>query len=343
MPSISSPHIQISTHTTAADVLAAVQHVILPHREREANIWMPHARKISKTENSHQATGSLPKQFWLSVWTVTRSGTRTLDLVLACTANQLGDYPIFLYSNVPASQLTPTFLNQRISLLIERLLELVSPTRVFSVFSPSALTSAFVSSWTRRTGSIPEIDPFYAAKFTTCTKKTITPAPAPLPAGDEMRLATAEDAERAATLCKEFADDSVYFPLSYPRALKEAREMIRNRQLWVYYTTLASGQRELASIVACTRTTENVAAITKVYTNPLCRSRGCAERLVRRVTNFWLNEAGRQSVVLFVAHDNAPAEKVYHRVGFQGLQGCTAEGVEDWLEVGFVNTDRGHW
>lgn len=56
--------------------------------------------------------------------------------------------------------------------------------------------------------------------------------------------------------------------------------MIRNRQLWVYYT--ATG--DLASIVATTRVTEDVAAITKVYTNPSCRAKGYAERLVRHVT-----------------------------------------------------------
>lgn len=121
-----------------------------------------------------------------------------------------------------------------------------------------------------------------------------------------MRQAEVADVEAAAVLCKEFADDSVspflprpfhankwgliwrfdsqiYFPLELPGALKEARELIRNRQLWVYYMAMPDGRQELASIVACTRTSENVAAITKVYTNPVCRSRGCAERLVRRV------------------------------------------------------------
>lgn len=48
-------------------------------------------------------------------------------------------------------------------------------------------------------------------------------------------------------------------------------------------------------------------------------------------------------MVLFVAHDNGAAEKVYHRVGFQGLMGRTAQDVEDWIEIGFVNTERGHW
>lgn len=48
-------------------------------------------------------------------------------------------------------------------------------------------------------------------------------------------------------------------------------------------------------------------------------------------------------MVLFVAHENEPAEKVYNHVGFEGLRGRTAEGVEDWLEIGFSGTVRGHW
>ena len=61
------------------------------------------------------------------------------------------------------------------------------------------------------------------------------------------------------------------------------------------------------------------------------------------IFNSWLLEEGKDSVVLYVAHDNAAAETVYHRVGFRGLMSCPAEDVEDWLELGFVGTDRGHW
>jgi predicted GNAT family acetyltransferase len=134
-----------------------------------------------------------------------------------------------------------------------------------------------------RTGAILEPDPFYAAKFTSCNRGTLTPPRNPLPFGDHMRLATTSDAARAAVLCKEFADDSVIFPLSLADAQREADEMIRNQQLWVYYTVFPDGIERMASIVACTRTTNGVAAINKVYTAEDCRRRGCAEQLVRRV------------------------------------------------------------
>ena len=54
-----------------------------------------------------------------------------------------------------------------------------------------------------------------------------------------------------------------------------------------------------------------------------------------------------ETVVLYVAHNNPAASKVYHKVGFQALESpkAVADGVEDWLELGF---DRkcvilGHW
>jgi len=133
--------------------------------------------------------------------------------------------------------------------------------------------------------------------------------------------------------------------------------------LWVHQLD-DSTSSDICSIVATTRKSENVTAITKVYTNPLYRSRGCAERLVRRVcqqcvsfpTIFifivdWadgmpsaLLKERKDSVVLFVAHDNLAAAKVYDRVGFQGLCGKPrVGGVDPWLEVGFQDTKLGHW
>lgn len=125
--------------------------------------------------------------------------------------------------------------------------------------------------------------------------------------------------------------------------MKEAVELIKNGLLWVHQLN-ESPSSDICSIVATTRKSENVTAITKVYTNPLYRSRGCAERLVRRVCQHALLKERKDSVVLFVAHDNLAAAKVYDRVGFQGLCGKPrVEGVDPWLEVGFQDTNLGHW
>lgn len=68
------------------------------------------------------------------------------------------------------------------------------------------------------------------------------------------------------------------------QALEEATLLIEQRQVWVHTIKVHERPEEIASIVAVTRESPSVAAITKVYTNPDWRSRRCAERLVRKVT-----------------------------------------------------------
>jgi len=193
--------------------------------------------------------------------------------------------------------------------------------------------------------AIPVPDAYYAAKHTHCTRSTLSSEPSPLPAGHELRLADASDLIRCAELCYGFAAVSEPFVLSTEDAVKEARGYIANRQIYVYNVPAAKGDDvETASIVCATRTSQGVSAITKVYTNPKFRGQRCAEKLVRYVCQQLLYEQKRNSVVLFVAHDNVAAEKVYDRVGFQGLCGKPRpEGVNDWIEIGFEDTELGHW
>lgn len=59
----------------------------------------------------------------------------------------------------------------------------------------------------------------------------------------------------------------------------EATMLIGKQQIWVYAV-----DGEAVSICAVTRTTDNVAGVTKVFTKPASRKKGFAERLVRMVT-----------------------------------------------------------
>lgn len=211
---------------------------------------------------------------------------------------------------------------------------------------PVPLTRSLVNTWSAATGVVPVIDPYYAAKHTVCTRESLTDAPlSPLSPTHSMRLASPTDLVSTAALCHGFAAGSEPFLLSAEDALREARGYISARQMYVYdIVSPATGHHETASIVCVTRSSANVAAITKVYTNPMFRGRKCAEKLVRYVCQQMLYELGKTSVVLFVAHDNKAAEKVYDRVGFQGLWGKPRpEGVNDWVEIGFEDTELGHW
>lgn len=143
---------------------------------------------------------------------------------------------------------------------------------------------------------------YYAAKISFCTKRTFRPRQSSLFPDIEydLRPAREEDTIQAAELCHGFASESVRhstyrtsmtdplnkepFVLTPEGALREASLLIREGKLWVHEVRMRGRAPEIASIVAVTRTSDTVAAITKVYTNPRWRKRGCAERLTRKVT-----------------------------------------------------------
>jgi predicted GNAT family acetyltransferase len=118
------------------------------------------------------------------------------------------------------------------------------------------------------------------------------------------------------------------------------------------------GETDIASIVAATRQSDTVAAITKVYTPEKWSRKGRAERLVRRVCREYELSTMRsyydadfcstrllkthEQVVLYVGSDKNSAQKLYNRVGFQDLCKKTPER---WLEIGFdkAEVELGHW
>ncbi|KAI0931511.1 hypothetical protein AcW1_001100 [Taiwanofungus camphoratus] len=346
-------------HDSASDFLAAAYPTLRRH-EASSNIVLAHALKRVSAEaalsgyqficdadvEAFLATAE-PSSFiphrngdslWLTLWNMAPSSPPTLDLVLSCVNWTLGEYPIFLWTPRRPSSLSSEWLMPRINQLAEHLQSCVPPERVFSVFGTTPLVKAFARCWTDMTGFTVEPEPFYAAYFSYCTLETFKDCDALLPEGHALRRATMRDLECVAGLCKEFADDSVFFPLSLERARIEARELITKGQIWVYD---ASG--DITTICAVTRNSQRVSAITKVYTTPRWRRRRCAEFLVRDVTARLLFECAKDCVVLYVGHDNS-AQRVYDRVGFAGLCGKDKpEGVEDSLELGFVGTNRGHW
>ncbi|KAH9897879.1 hypothetical protein C8Q73DRAFT_663751 [Cubamyces lactineus] len=356
----SSHNVIVMQHDTASCFLSFTAPFLRRH-EASSNIVLAHALKrvdaqtalsgfefmsesdvyarLSSTDLDSHTPRPSNSAFWLTVWSQSSpSCPPTLDLVLACVDWTLGDYPIFLWTPNRVSATSSAWLAPRIAELTAHLTRCVPPERVFSVFGLTSLVKAFARAWTNLTGFPVEPEPFYAALFSQCTADTFRESDAALPEGHSLRKATPADVEPVAQLCKEFADDSIFFPLSIERARVEARELISKGLVWVYD---ASG--DITTICAVTRNSHRVSAITKVYTTPRWRRRGCAEYLVREVTAQLLFNVGKDSVVLYVGHENS-AQRVYDRVGFAGLCGKDKpDVVEDSLELGFVGADRGHW
>jgi len=349
----SSQFIRIVEHDSASDFLSAT-YPTLRRYECSSNIVLAHALKRISAEaaltgcqfiidsevqpytssRSHHHDDT----FWLTVWSSDNvSSAQTLDIVLSCVNSTLGNYPIFLWTPHSASSLSNAWLAPRITELVDYMFTYVPPERIFSVFGMSALAKMFARHWSEVTGFRIEDEPFYSAYFTFCTPLTFQDSLDHLPTGHTLRRATYADINGVAQLCKQFADDSFYYPLTLDCARIEAHEMISKGQIWVYDTLT-----DIAAICAVTRSSLNVSAITKVYTSPEWRRRGFAEHLVRYVTRR-LFDCGKESVVLYVGHENT-AQRVYDRVGFVGLCGNDKpEGVEDSLELGFVGVQRGYW
>ncbi|KAG2117242.1 uncharacterized protein F5147DRAFT_305096 [Suillus discolor] len=299
-----------------------------------ANLILPHAEKVS----GHQEFLPGSEQLWL---VYSEPATSDIRFILSCTEGPLGKYPIFIIPVAPI-QLAPELLQGPMEAFCEALLNEVDfrRQRVFSVFSVEPVSIAFASAWEK----IAEIKcinkPYYDAFFSACTPgtfKLVRDGPQPVDDDIELRLAVPQDAGKISDLCKEFSETSRPFVLSDEQASKEARLMIENEQVWVYEVKEGDGETDIASIVAATRQSHTVAAITKVYTPEKWQRQGRAERLVRRVCRELLKK--HEQVVLYVGANN-DAQKLYNRVGFQGTS-----GPERWLEIGFdeAEVELGHW
>ncbi|KAH0838089.1 hypothetical protein J3R83DRAFT_6333 [Lanmaoa asiatica] len=353
MPGLLSSEIRVLEHYSAQAFLAVTYPTLWKH-ERSSNLILAHAlKKISaeavltgcqfvaqsEVELDAPSSDELSDSLWLTVWSTSPQGTAELELVLACHRAGQHELPIFLWAAQPRMLSSPQWLVPRVTALADRLASCVPPTRVFSVFGMTALVKAFSKYWTSITGFQVEAQPFYSAYLSYCTKETIIDSKVNLPFGHLIRRGMIPDVEDIARLAKEFADDSIYFPLTIELARAEARELVSKGQIWLYEVSGA-----VAAICAVTRSSMKVSAITKVYTCPSWRRQGFAVHLVRSVTRRLLN-CGKESVVLYVGHENS-ARRVYHRVGFVGLSGKPEErpeDVEDSLELGFIGTNRGHW
>ncbi|KAF4606363.1 hypothetical protein EYR38_000416 [Pleurotus pulmonarius] len=299
--------VSVRHHDNPTDFLFAVSPSLTPHDETSAIVILAHAKK--------RIADPRPRDFcWV-----------------------LGDYPIFLWAPPKGEH-----RSDATSTLVAFLRKRVPDKRVFSVFGPTGITRTFATKWFEATGISFLTPPHYDAYLGRCTKDTLRQGRSklPLPQGHKMRLATTEDLDSVAELCKRFSDEeSAPYKFSAEDSRLEAQELIKAQQVWVYEAS--SGV--IACICAAARHYQRASVISKVYTSEAFRRKGFAECLVRHVVQH-LFTTRRESVVLYVGK-NKSAGRVYDRVGFSGIgdQAKSRDDREDWLEVGFDVAITGRW
>ncbi|KAF8624491.1 hypothetical protein AX17_007120 [Amanita inopinata Kibby_2008] len=249
-------------------VISALQH------DRNANVIIP---QIEKSKKDGRDRGQL--------WVVC-APNRKVKYVLAVTEGPIGAYPAFIFTTEGTTE-SPRQLKDEMTALAAKLKEHSDARRVYSVFAPEATCIEFCDAWTSLTGISQIEKPYYDALISYCTPKTFVKDDTKSRRIDhdfELRLANEGDIEMVAELCQGFSEESWPFILESDGALEEVEYLVENQLVWVYMIRMpGTGQREIASIVACTRNYGDIATITKVYTSKKWRKNGCAGRLVNHV------------------------------------------------------------
>ncbi|KAF8433042.1 hypothetical protein L210DRAFT_3650109 [Boletus edulis BED1] len=338
----------------ASDLPKDVWRALLQN-EAVASVILPFAKKALNLPR-----GGDHKQLWIALY----DDAKNVEFVLSCTKGPQGNYPIFIVASKTSAQIAQEerrgkHLADALLPLVRCLLEEVPPQRVFSVFSIARVTEMFATLFeaearARGANGIQAIaDPYYDATFTFCTSHTFKSPPDAMSSPPwskdlvfALRRADMSDLDGVKAMCQAFSETSPPFVLDDAGAELEARLLIDNQQVWVHVIQKTGQEPEIACLVATTRESDNVTAVTKVFTADHWRGRGCAARLLHRVCQEVLQKKKR--VVLYVGNSDelAPARKVYHKIGFHGLdwsQGQQVKDVERWLEIGFKGTTLGHW
>ena len=196
--------IYLTTYTSTRSIPRHVW-TALKDNERAANVILPHAvNSLSKED--------IPGQLWITCETaLCPNAEHQLEFILSCVEWDMGTYPVFIISTLPTSSLTPAFLAPRVAMLAAELQAWVPTNRVYSIFSPAPLAKAFSQAWSNVTGVELEEQPYYAARFSHCSRRTFVDRSQTLPPDCiyNLRLATEDDIPEVAELCMGFASDAV--------------------------------------------------------------------------------------------------------------------------------------
>lgn len=353
MPQDNQSTISTSVYHSAGAFLADTESH-LHSQDMACNTILPLAQRYRARGGSRITPSS--DNIWLASWTSRPSKRIVLDFVLAVVRSPIGKtLPVFIHSTRPTSSIDTATIYDHVKHMVDTLAAVVPRRRVFAVFAPTPITYAFTQCWSAHTGAMPINIPFYAAALTYVTRDTLTSSEATIRRLQSkgrrqlpyiLQLATLNDLDDVATLCKAFADDAETYPISIADARREARAYIDAGEMYGCYVEAEDGTQKLISIAAVARYSGRNATITKVHTDRDFQRCSYAEVLVRFVceTLLYGPQHSYDVVSLFAAFENKPANITYDRVGFVGLMGkLRPDDVDAYLEIGFEDADMGFW
>jgi hypothetical protein len=208
MPGLTS-RVTTSTYKSVSALPQLVLDTLRTHARRANVILSPVEKSLAKVAGGDQPTRN---ECWITCSTIdASSSSETIDFILSCTESLMGSYPVFIFSTRHSSQLDEQYLYTRLELLARALNSAVSVSRVFSVFAPQPVTEMFTDLWVDLTGVHFVTQPYYAATFSICTRRThIDRTMSVHPSlRYDIRPAVESDIDNIAELCYEFAFISV--------------------------------------------------------------------------------------------------------------------------------------
>ncbi|KAJ8472970.1 hypothetical protein ONZ51_g8162 [Trametes cubensis] len=229
----------------------------------------------------------------------------TVAFVVACTTGPIAPYPIFIYTPLPISSLASSFVQLHMNAVIQTLRLHMRPERIFSAFGSERVVEVFASAWTKETGvQLSNPSVYYHAKLMFCTTAT-------LKAGRQHLVADGAVRMRAAVA----ADVEKLARLCHGFAAGSEPFVLTPAQAYQEAKSMIQNRQAWVCAVGG-------------------QEQG-AEIALLRV---------KESVVLYVAHNNPGAENVYRRVGFADSTD-PAGTLETWKEIGFDRNavQLGHW
>lgn len=195
-----------STYDSASGLPQQVLDAFKAH-PRSSNIMYPHAFEALASECADEPAAS--PQLWITCSSY--DPCPHIDLVLSCTEGSMGKHPIFIFATRSSDELDDQYLFPRVYHLVRALRASVPQHRVFSVFSLDPVARIFVNIWSELTGVDAYQEPYYAAKLTFCTKKSYVSRQLTIhpDLSYDLRPAVEDDIPEAASLCHDFAFESV--------------------------------------------------------------------------------------------------------------------------------------